>query len=108
MNGGKLRHYVTINKPTPGTPDAFGGKPVTYPAFAKVWAMIEPQTGRQLEYARTFAASVTHKITTRYIAGVLPTFEINYKGRTFTIKAVVNELERNRELDFYCTEIVKT
>lgn len=108
MNAGSLRHLITIQNAVPGSPDAFGQRVISWSTFATLYAAIEPQTGRQLEYARSFAATVTHKITTRYVPGILPTMRVQFGTRIFTINAAINPEERCRELNLYCTETVAT
>lgn len=108
MTIGSMRHLVTIQQPTRPNRSASGERAVVWKTFAKIHAAIEPQTGRQLEYAKSFSSAVTHKITARYRAGILPTFRLLYGSRVFMIKASICIDERRRELNLFCEEIVAT
>ena len=40
----------------------------------------------------------------RWRPGMVPTMRVVFGSRAFAINAVLNVLERNRELNLYCTE----
>ncbi|MBV8782414.1 MAG: phage head closure protein [Phycisphaerae bacterium] len=106
MIGGKLRHPVTIEQQSAGSPNAYGERDPssTWSTFASVWADVSPISGREFEFARTFANTVSHRVTIRYLPGLLPSMRVNFGGRYFDINAVINTDERNYEHRLFCTE----
>lgn len=110
MQAGKLRHQITIKQPPANTSGVYGLSPQavsTFTPFATVFASIEPLSAREMEFARNFAATASHKVTIRYLAGVLPTFIIQFGTRLFSISGpALNFEERNIYLTLYCTEQV--
>lgn len=104
MQAGKLRHRIEIQKRQTGGVDAFGGRSEGWSFVAKAWASIEPQTGRQLEFARQFTATVSHKITMRYVPGLSPAMRVKFGSRIFEINGVIDLEERHREINLFCTE----
>lgn len=62
-------------------------------------------TGRQLELAHQLVATATHKISLRWINGIVPTsMRILFNNRIFKISHV-NEFDfRNRYLELTCEE----
>lgn len=107
MEAGKLRHRVTLQRPS-GTRDAVGGR-VTVPLdVATVWASIETLDGREAFYAAQRQATTTHKVVIRYapiIAGIDATWRVKYGVRIFTLdEPPRNTREINAELVLMCTE----
>lgn len=109
IQAGKLRHRVTINKPIlGGTPDAYNAQAQSQQLVGTFWASVEPISGREIEVAKTYAATVSHKIQMRYVPGILTTYQLLFNGRTFNINAVLNAEERNRMLTLFVTEKIAT
>lgn len=81
--------------------EKIAGAPTT---FATVRGKVEPLTGRELDRVRQLHATATHRVSTRYLAGVLTTYRVTFRGRTFAINDVRNPEERGRELILICTE----
>ena len=106
MNPGALRHPITIEQPQL-TRDTTGEAMETWVDFARVRAAIEPLAGRELFLAQQVNATLSHRVTLRYLAGVLPTMRVRYGTRVLLIAAPpINKNERNRELELLCTEVV--
>lgn len=108
IQAGRLRHRITINKPVPGTPDSYGGVQNTWQSVGTFWASIESLSGREFEVAKSYAATVSHRIVMRYAPGILPTYQVIYGTRIFNVNGVLNVEERNRQLTLFCTEQIKT
>jgi len=106
VNVGNLRWPVNIEQKTAGTPNSYGETEPSaeWTVFASVWADIKPISGREFEFARSFAKTVSHRVDMRYCQGLLPNMRVNFGGRIFTINAAINVDERNREHLLYCTE----
>lgn len=106
MRAGKLRHRITIKQRTLAAADAYGYQEPSLSAFATLWASVEPISGREFDFAKSFAASVSHKMTMRHYPGITSLMLVSFKSRAFAINAVLNPEERNRETVLMCTEIV--
>jgi len=106
MRAGELRRKVTIQNATI-TQDSYGAKIETWGTFVAVWASIEPIHGREFFESAKLNANITHRIKTRYAAGVTPDMRVLYGTRLFDIQSIINRDERNRELELMCMEIIK-
>lgn len=118
MRAGTMRHRVTVNRLVDAGPSASGQRLRMSAIFAEVWADISALSGREAVYAQTFAATVSHKIVIRYLAGLLPTDQVLFYPldpatgsslpmRFFAINAVTDPEERRREMVLYATEIAQ-
>jgi SPP1 family predicted phage head-tail adaptor len=104
MQAGKLRHRIIIQKQTLGAADAYGEPARTWSTWAGRWSSIEPISGREIQYARSFAGTVSHKITLRHLDVVATTYRVKFGSRTFAINAVITPREVKDELWLFCTE----
>lgn len=108
MRAGKLRHQVTIQSLTAGSPtrkpdgtlDAAWTDAIGNP----VAASIDPVTGKESFLAGGHLAEVDHKIRIRYRAGITAKQRVLFGSRVFDILAVLNWEERNKELLLLCKE----
>jgi SPP1 family predicted phage head-tail adaptor len=105
MEAGHLRHRITIQQPTIGTPDAVGESVPTWGTFATAWADVATLQGRELAFARGIAATVTHKVTLRYLAGVTSAMRVLFGSAVLSIAAVLDSENRNRQLDLLCEAV---
>ncbi len=108
MKAGELRHRVKIQKldeAQGGTGEILKGD-ADWTDFAEVWAAIEPLQGRELFIAQQISAEVNSRVKFRFLKGVVPRMRILFGTRKFDIKAVINLLERNREMQALCKELV--
>lgn len=90
----KARNRVTIQKRTDTVSD-YGGVTPTWSTLSKVWAIMEPVSGRESYVNAKLLSTVTHKITIRYISDIkvtdtAATHRILYDGRYFNIKYIRN------------------
>lgn len=100
----RLLHTIALEQ-RPATTDTFGEQTLTWSTFASgIPANIMPISGRELLASGAIASEITHRVVMRYIAGVVPGMRVNSAGRYFTIKAVLNEEERNQKLTLMCGE----
>ncbi|SDX45136.1 phage head-tail adaptor, putative, SPP1 family [Marininema mesophilum] len=105
MEVGKLRHRVTIQKPTIFSGEG-GGWSEGWEDWVKGWASIEPLSGKELLEAQQVASTVTHRIRMRYRAGVQPTMRVLFGDRIFEVTRVIDPMERGRELELMAEEKV--
>jgi head-tail adaptor len=108
MQAGKLRHQINLLSPPALTLAAYGKQPpaqAAFTLFATVWASIEPISSREMDFARSFAGTTSHKVRIRCLANVNKTLQVQYGSRVFSINGILNFEERNIFLDLYCTEM---
>ena len=105
MRAGKLRHMIAIESVIE-TQDADGSVIETWSTYATAQASIEPISGREYFAAQTTQADVTHRISLRYFAGIMPKMRVKYGSRIFDILSAININERNRELQLMCRESI--
>lgn len=85
MRAGKLRHYVTIEKPREHDQrNELGELVAPWSAVADVWASVEPLSARESFQAGQAMSTATHRITIRYRSDVSTANRIKYVdgGRT--------------------------
>ena len=93
------------------TGDGMGGEISTWDTpttVATLRASVEPLRGSERFRAQQLESPVTHKITTRYKAGIKPEHRISFKGRIFNIRTVINVDEESRFLEIMAEEGVAT
>ena len=105
MKIGKLRHRIAIEQ-VAEIQDSDGSVIETWSAFADVQASIEPISGREYFAAQITQADVTHRISLRFIAGIITKMRVKHGSRIFDILSVINVNERNRELQLMCRESI--
>lgn len=71
---------------------------------APIAARVQTLTGRELEQARQAVSDASLKVTIRHLAGLVPTDQFLFKGRTLHIGHVGDPEERGRWLICYCSE----
>jgi SPP1 family predicted phage head-tail adaptor len=82
MRAGDLRHLITIERSTPTAQSPSGEKLPEWHPYRTVHAGIEPQRGGEIDLsqAKAVAGTISYKITTRYVPGVLPSMRIRFGG----------------------------
>lgn len=98
-------HTVTIENFTV-MQDEYGEEIKTWETFATLPARVEPLQGDERWNAQQFHAEVTHRVTVRWLAGVLPTMRVVHDGRILEIESVINPDERNEIVELMCIERV--
>lgn len=100
-----MRKFIaTIQTPTPA--NDLLGVPGSWADVRRVWAEITPLSGREYLQAQQMTATSSHRIRTEYVADVNPRMRLIHGARVFNVQSVVNVEERNRELEWMCTEVV--
>ena len=100
---GRLRHRLTLEAAS-RTPDGGGGAVESWTTVAQLWGRIEPTGGAEIADADGLGGRITHDITLRYRAGVMPAMRLVSGGRRFEIMAVIDIDERRRWLRCLCVE----
>jgi SPP1 family predicted phage head-tail adaptor len=105
VNANDLKHLCELQSATQ-TVGGSGERTSTWSTYARIYAKIEPLSGRELERAKSYGSTVNHKITARYRPGITTDQRLAFRGRFFLINAVLNTRQGNRELVIMATEIV--
>jgi len=107
FNLGSLNKRISIISFTEGPNDA--GDIIMIPGvFNTVWASVVPTTGKDYVEAKKYQAELTYKFTIRYLSGVTPDMQIQFKTRLFLIQDIINPFEHNELLEIMAIErIVK-
>jgi SPP1 family predicted phage head-tail adaptor len=104
MRAGRLRCLLALQTRV-GSSNSYNETEFSWSTFDSVWAAIEPLSGQEQIIAAQNRSTVSHKITFRWITGVVPTMRGVYDGRTFLFGAVMNRDEKNREITIMATEV---
>jgi SPP1 family predicted phage head-tail adaptor len=103
MQIGKLNRRITIKTVT-RVADGLGGYNETASTVKETWAGVMPLSAREsLNYGLELGERA-HEITIRYDGVINQTNYIEYGGRSFRIRSVVNPEEGRREYKLICTE----
>jgi SPP1 family predicted phage head-tail adaptor len=102
------KFILTVEQDTIGNELAV--EPATVETVCRVYGEITPLTGREYQQAEQMQSNVSHKIRTEMLPQNLgpatSRMRLKHGVRTFEVVSVVNVEERNRELEWMCTEVV--
>ena len=104
---GAMRHRVMIQSER-RTTDTDGSASLRWYDDVEVMADIKPSSGRERFVGMQLEGSITHKITIRYRADMVPKKRLLYGTRAFQVRAVINPDERQRFMELLCEEGVAT
>lgn len=102
---GDMIHQITIMDP--GTDRDQSGNLLPPAVFADaIYAKIEGlwATGAAMKATQQLITEVSHRITIRYLEGLLTRMYVQFRSRTFTIERIVDPDERQVELRLLCIE----
>lgn len=100
----RLIHTIALEQ-RPGTTDSYGEQTLSWSAFMSgIPAKVSPLSGREVLASGAIASEITHRVVMRYVAGVTDEMRVNFNGRYFAIKAILDEEERNQKLTLMCAE----
>lgn len=103
IKSGSLKHTIIIERSVK-TSDGSGGNTTVWNTHKTLRAKITPLSGRERVYAQRLEANITHRILFRYVADVLSSDRVNFNGRYFQIRTILNLEEANRFLELSCEE----
>lgn len=103
-----LRDRIELQSKVAGQQDSFGGAPAapTYATYDTVWAQVEDLSGRELERAKSFGASVSIKITIRYNVDLSTHDRIKLGSRYLLVNAVLRDGYQNMYSNVFCSEFI--
>lgn len=103
MRSGELRHAIIIETVTE-TQTASGSLSESWAPYATVWADMQPMRSTETFQADQDYAQRDTKFIIRYQSGITHKMRINYSGRIFDIKTLINLKERNRTIEIIARE----
>lgn len=103
LRAGRLRHRVTIQKPTEGTANAFGETVDTWSDVATVHASVIMQTGREAFEAAKVQPEGTVEVIVRYRSDLTSEKRFKFGDRLLFIDNVIAD-DRRRQQTCLCHE----
>jgi SPP1 family predicted phage head-tail adaptor len=112
MEIGKLNKRVTFQRRS-ATLDDYGQQLDAWTEVATVWANVEPVGGREKMMAMAINAQLTHRVSVRYTADLMPPIDvtalrIHYNTptgvRIFNILSAKDSHEARKHIIFDCVE----
>jgi head-tail adaptor len=108
IRAGELRHRITINGITRGTPLATGEKPMIETSIATVWAKVESLSGRMGEIAKGMYPTATDRIEMRYFPNLTITNNsVVFGTRRFAINNINDVDNIHKKMILTVTETLK-
>jgi SPP1 family predicted phage head-tail adaptor len=98
-----LRHRLTLEELS-RVADEGGGFTESWIAVASFFADLRPFSGDERYEADRLAGRVTHEVSLRYRAGVVPAMRFRKGTRIFHIVSVIDVEERRSWLNCLCEE----
>ena len=102
MKAGQLRHLGVIEALVTTQDENTGAIQENWQEFARVWAHINPLSGREFVAAQAVQAGVNTRITIRHRDGVRPSMRFNYRGTLYDIRAVLPDPTLKRHINLMC------
>ena len=104
IGAGDLRERVTIQRRSV-TRDAVGAQIEAWQVRMTAYAMVAPMGAGEQYRRQQIQAKADWKITVRYTGDVIPSDRVNWRGRTFEVKGILNPDMRRRFLELACEEL---
>ena len=106
MNPGKLRHRVTVQRPTQSK-NAAGGVTVTYADECKRWAFVKPMTGREIMRAQQTIALMPYDVElNRAVPGMTPDWRFVWDGKNLNVKNIADVSGDGTHIVCSCVEVI--
>lgn len=103
MRAGQLRDRLVLQKKTEARTNT-GDVTITWTTDSTVWGQVQPVTGREYVASGGVQNEVTHRIYIRHHATVDDSWRAVNDGKVYSIKAVLNENNRDRMITLMCTQ----
>lgn len=104
-NAGSYRHPITFQKQST-TENDYGEHVPQWDDVITVKAGIYPVSGKDYISAVQVNSEITHKVNLRYVPGLSADMRVKFGTRLFTIVAIMNFQEKDRELQLVCKEFL--
>jgi SPP1 family predicted phage head-tail adaptor len=105
MNPGLFKHKISFLQSTT-VEDELEQQIESWQTVKTVWSAIKTMQGREYYEAAATQNENTVRFIIRYTSGIDPSMRIDFKGRTFEIKSVINDDEANKTLTIIAKERV--
>jgi len=102
MRAGKLRVRLALEEPQ-RVADGGGGSTISWAATTSLWGALRTLSRRERAGTGGRISEVTHDITIRHRAGVLPEMRFRLDTRVFAILAVLDDGDRH-QIICHCRE----
>jgi len=97
IDTGKLQHHVTLQRKQTTRDPKNGDTLHTWVDHASVWASLEPLSGRDFIAAAAVQSKVDVRMVIYYRDDVTNTLRIKYRGKAYTIHAVLPDKDTGLE-----------
>lgn len=97
MRAGKLRHRITIEKPTNVQDPVTGATTAGWEPVATVWASVDPLSVREFISASATQSAVSARITIRYRPDIMANMRVLHAGGVYNIEGVLADPNTGRE-----------
>lgn len=105
MRAGKLRHHVTLQSAEFSQDPVTGEVIPSWLEVAKLWAAIEPLSGREFIAAAAGQSEVAARVVIRYRPGVTSAMRILHRGKVYNIQGVLADMDSGLDyLTLPCSE----
>lgn len=109
MFAGRLHQYVSVQQRSTAQ-DAFGGQSTVWTEVRKVYAHVEPVSGREALFGQAIQSEITDVVTVRYDPALWaePSKATSYRlvvgSRILNVRGFANIDGGDREVELRCTE----
>ncbi len=103
---GRMRHWVTIQRPGQSEPDQFGGTVETWSDVCKTPAEVLDLDGTELFRAKQVHAEGTVQVQLWYFSSLVPACRFLFGTRILNILHVCNDTA-NRQMQCLCKERIE-
>ncbi|PKH20230.1 head-tail adaptor protein [Enterobacterales bacterium CwR94] len=97
MQAGKLRHWVTLQRPEKVQDPKTGAISNSWVIVDEMWADVVPLSAREFVAAQAVQSSVTTRITIRQRDDISSKCRIIHDGRVFNVEGVLADPKSGRE-----------
>lgn len=94
---GDLRHYVEVQAKSREQDPHTGEMVDSWVAFANVWAKFNLMSGREFIASSAEQSEVRGQVVIRYRDDIDATMRVAYRGKNYTIQAVIEDNDSMRE-----------
>jgi len=104
LNSGKLNKKVKVLKPTESSGE-YGGTDLTFSEAFKRWAEVRPVSGREPYLNDQKIGQTDYVVTMRYdgkTKTINEQYQISYDGKILEIESIINVVEEDKEIRFFC------
>jgi SPP1 family predicted phage head-tail adaptor len=106
MRVGKLNKLITIQYKKTVTDPVNGNITEVWVDLYTLWASVDTLKLNEVFKAQAIEINATHKLTSRYRAGIDSKMRIKYGDRKFEIKNIRDLEEKHVYLDYICSELI--